>query len=205
MGKQAKWKEFSKEELKKIVDESMSVAEVAEKLGYARTGGGSAQSINNMIAYYNFDTSHFTGQNWNKGVFDYERFKYGNAIKTANMKDAIIALRGHKCECCGLEEWQGQPIPLEVHHKDGDHLNNELDNLSLNCPNCHALTENYRGKNIGNSKKKDPVSDEQFVEALKTNSSIRQALISLGLTGAGGNYDRAYTLIQQYNILHLKK
>ena len=196
MGKQAKWKEFSEEQLKKIVEESKSAAEVAEKIGYVRTGGGSIQSINAMIAFYNFDTSHFTKQAWNKGNFDYERFKYGNAIKAANMKNAIVALRGHKCEHCGLEEWQGQPIPLEVHHKDGDHLNNELDNLSLACPNCHALTENYRGKNIGGTKKKEPVSEEQFVEALKTKSSIRQALISLGLTGAGANYERAYALIQ---------
>ena len=44
-----------------------------------------------------------------------------------------------------------------------------------------------------------------LVTALKTHPSVRQALISVGLTGAGGNYDRAYNLIHQYNIEHLKK
>ena len=36
---------------------------------------------------------------------------------------------------------------LELHHIDGNHSNNELSNLTLLCPNCHALTDNYRGKN----------------------------------------------------------
>ena len=53
----------------------------------------------------------------------------------------------YKCECCGLTEWMGQPIPLEVHHKDGNAHNNVIENYQLLCPNCHAQTESYRGKN----------------------------------------------------------
>ena len=41
----------------------------------------------------------------------------------------------------------GYPIPLELHHKDGDRTHNELNNYELLCPNCHALTDSYRGKN----------------------------------------------------------
>ena len=43
-----------------------------------------------------------------------------------------------KCECCGLTEWMGKPIPLELHHIDGNHYNNNLSNLLILCPNCHA-------------------------------------------------------------------
>lgn len=53
----------------------------------------------------------------------------------------------HCCECCGLFEWLGEPIPLELHHKDGNRFNNVLDNFQLLCPNCHAKTSSYRGKN----------------------------------------------------------
>ena len=53
----------------------------------------------------------------------------------------------HKCENCGLTEWLGQPIPLELHHKDGNRNHNEIENYQLLCPNCHAFTESYRGKN----------------------------------------------------------
>ena len=63
------------------------------------------------------------------------------------LRKNLIVLRGHKCEHCGLNSWNDLPIALQVHHKDGDNLNNLLDNLELLCPNCHAQTENYCGKN----------------------------------------------------------
>ena len=53
----------------------------------------------------------------------------------------------YRCENCGLTEWLGQPIPLELHHKDGNRTNNTIENYVLLCPNCHALTDSYRGKN----------------------------------------------------------
>lgn len=53
----------------------------------------------------------------------------------------------YRCECCGLSEWLGDLIPLELHHKDGNRFNNDLDNFQLLCPNCHAKTSSYRGKN----------------------------------------------------------
>ena len=56
-------------------------------------------------------------------------------------------IKKHMCECCLNTTWNGLPIPLEVHHKDGDNTNNKLENLQLLCPNCHALTDTYRGKN----------------------------------------------------------
>lgn len=51
------------------------------------------------------------------------------------------------CECCGLDTWMDAPIPLELHHKDGNHYNNTLENFQLLCPNCHAQTDSWRGKN----------------------------------------------------------
>ena len=51
-----------------------------------------------------------------------------------------------KCAVCGMLFWQQQHIPLELDHKDGDHNNNNLKNLQLICPNCHAQTDNYRAK-----------------------------------------------------------
>ena len=53
----------------------------------------------------------------------------------------------HRCECCGLTTWLDKPIPLELHHKNGDKTNNTLENFVLLCPNCHAFTDSYRGKN----------------------------------------------------------
>lgn len=194
-----KWEQFSKEELEQFVKNSYSYAQVCEKVGYV--GGSGTRLIKEMIEYYHFDISHFKGQGWNKDNFNYERFRYGNNIKSAEAIDAIIALRGHQCESCKLTEWLNEPITLELHHKDGDKLNNELDNLQLLCPNCHSLTNNWRGRNNGNGKAK--VTDEEFVQALNDSPNIRQALLKLGLTAKGGNYTRARELIIKYNITHL--
>lgn len=56
-----------------------------------------------------------------------------------------------QCECCKNTEWLGHPIPLEVHHIDGNRHNNVLSNFQLLCPNCHAQTDSYRGKNSAKS------------------------------------------------------
>lgn len=53
----------------------------------------------------------------------------------------------YRCECCKLTEWLNEPIPLELHHKNGNRHNNILSNFQLLCPNCHAKTDSYRGKN----------------------------------------------------------
>ena len=115
------------------------------------------------------------------------------------MVDALAFQRGRKCECCGLSEWLSEPIKLEVHHIDGNHLNNEIDNLMLLCPNCHAQTDNWRAKNIKN-KAQQVVSEEEFAEALKSTPNIRQALLKLGLTPSGANYERAYAIKEKFKI-----
>jgi len=56
-------------------------------------------------------------------------------------------IKEEKCESCGNTEWMNRKIPLELDHKDGNCYNHKLDNLQVLCPNCHAFTENYRGKN----------------------------------------------------------
>ena len=55
--------------------------------------------------------------------------------------------KNYQCACCGLTEWFRDPIHLELHHKHGNHHNNTLNNFQLLCPNCHAKTDSYRGKN----------------------------------------------------------
>ena len=57
-------------------------------------------------------------------------------------------IKKYECEKCHNTEWNGQAIPLQIHHIDGNHFNNSLDNLQLLCPNCHAQTDNVCGKNM---------------------------------------------------------
>lgn len=56
-------------------------------------------------------------------------------------------IKNNKCESCGLSEWLGMKMRLELDHIDGNRYNHRLENLRILCPNCHSLTETYRGKN----------------------------------------------------------
>ena len=201
MGNVAKWRQFQKEEIEEIVKNSYSNREVARKLGYAVDGGGTMKSIKKMYEELNIDTSHFKGQAWNKENYDYSSFEKGTIKKNGKTTAApLIKLRGRKCENCGLEQWLEQPINLQVHHIDGDRTNNCLENLQLLCPNCHSYTENF-----AQPKSNKTISEENFVQALRSSRSIHSALKLLDLTSCGGNYNRAYRLIEQYNLEHLKK
>ena len=152
MAKQAKWKQFSKEYIEEIVQNSKSFREVAQALGYAKDSGGTQTSLKKMCEELNLNTSHFLGQGWNKENYDYSLFTIDsikkNGITTLN---PLIKLKGRKCECCGTTEWYGKPINLEIHHINGVRSDNRLENLQLLCPNCHSYTENWRGRKKKNN------------------------------------------------------
>lgn len=67
----------------------------------------------------------------------------------------LFRVNNNKCSQCGWGEVNPytKKIPLEVDHIDGNPYNTIPDNLRLLCPNCHSLTENYRGANRGKGRK----------------------------------------------------
>jgi 5-methylcytosine-specific restriction endonuclease McrA len=67
-----------------------------------------------------------------------------------NIRARLIAagLKEHRCERCGLTEWLGEPIPIELHHINGDGTDHRLENLALLCPTCHAQTDNWGGRGV---------------------------------------------------------
>jgi hypothetical protein len=68
------------------------------------------------------------------------------------LKKYLTETYGYKCSCCGIDEWNGKELILEIDHIDGIPDNNEPKNLRFICPNCHSQTDTYKGKNIGNGR-----------------------------------------------------
>jgi hypothetical protein len=77
--------------------------------------------------------------------------KEGTA-KPRTLKRYLLKHHGNKCWVCKIEEWNKKPIVMELEHIDGNSENNNLENLSLICPNCHSQTSTYKGANKGNGR-----------------------------------------------------
>lgn len=91
-----------------------------------------------------------------------KQYKKDNSIaKTSKWGQIPDTLRRYifekfdnKCCLCGWSEINPytNTLPLEIDHIDGNSENNSEDNLRLICPNCHSLTQTYRGANKGNGR-----------------------------------------------------
>jgi hypothetical protein len=69
----------------------------------------------------------------------------------AFLRKHLIRRLGEKCAKCGWNERNTKTgkVPIEIEHIDGNWENNSLNNLTLLCPSCHALTPTFRGLNRG--------------------------------------------------------
>jgi hypothetical protein len=181
---------------------SYSIAGMCRHLGI-KPCGGNYKLMHNAISKYNLDVSHFRGQGWNVGLSFkpceakpiHEILTQDSTFQSYKLKNRLLkeGIKQHKCECCGISEWQNQPIVLQLHHIDGNSNHNVRDNLMLLCPNCHSQTDNWCNRKNINSKQ---ITDSQFLEALENAPSICAACRELGITPNQNNYRRARKLIE---------
>lgn len=153
----AKRRRWTIEQLKKAVEVSFSFRQVLKELDLRPTGGNYDQ-LRRYLSECQFDTSHFTGQLWNKGKRGigkpriplesilvegswYQSFKLKRRLFVAGLKKA-------ECEECGWAKRSEEGyLPLELDHINGNRHDNRLENLRVLCPNCHSLKPTHRGRN----------------------------------------------------------
>lgn len=147
-------KEIKKQEEKicELIKTSNNINQVCRKLGQKGTNTQYAK-IQKIIDKYNIDTSHFcviVGDKRMQKIDLKEILVQNSHYQSSKLIKKLLneGLKEKKCECCGLTEWKGKEIPLELHHINGIHSDNRLENLQILCRNCHGITDNYCGKNI---------------------------------------------------------
>lgn len=129
-------------EVREWISQELPNAEIARRL---------ACKVDTLKSYYKKWGIEYSGNMHRKNMPHYEqRLPIQHFLNSPTAKSHMLRLRlieeglkEAKCEVCGLEKWNGFPIPLELHHIDGNHYNNSLENLQILCPNCHAQTSTY--------------------------------------------------------------
>lgn len=137
-----------KEEILQWISENLPKAEIMRRLNC------SDRTLNSYLQQIGVE---YKGNQSRKGMSrsigsgekkTFEELSKSSTITSHRLRLRILeeGIKEHKCENCQLTEWMGVPIPLQLHHIDGNHYNNSLENLQLLCPNCHSLTENFSCK-----------------------------------------------------------
>lgn len=151
---------YTKDWLEELCKDSYSYAEVLRKAG-RKLGGGTQTTLKKKIEEWKIDISHFTGQRWQQSPHQKnQKYKEKYSLEQVFIEKSPVTqkvLRGYierhniieyRCQTCGCNgNWQNGIISLQVDHKNGNNTDNRIENLRYLCPNCHALTETYRGRN----------------------------------------------------------
>lgn len=123
---------------KKLGIPSTTFRRNAKRLGVYKTNQGCKGIKKNNSLYYT------------KKSFISDALVYGKKRSSKKTKEILIKLKIKKevCEICGqLPIWNKEKLTLQLHHIDGNCLNNSLDNLIIVCPNCHTQTKFWGFKN----------------------------------------------------------
>jgi ribosomal protein S27AE len=188
---------YIKENIEKIVKESKSTKECLIKLGRPTTGDN-YNFLKRKLIKYQIDTSHFyttkelqkiaiekRGGVWFSTRFNLEEILVENSPYTGsgnNIKEKLYkaGLKKRECEECGQGEiWKEKKISLHLEHINGIHNDHRIENLKILCPNCHATTDTYAGKNrksyklklLESKEDKNKIEKEKKIEKIK-NSGV---------------------------------
>jgi len=133
---------YTLEDIRYFLPETKSIAELLSCLNL-KPCGGNYYTIKRILQEENLDTTHWTGQGWSK---DQQLKDWSNYTASRSIRKILIKERGNRCEKCGIIDWLGIPLGIEMHHIDGDRTNNSKTNLVLLCPNCHSITDNFKNR-----------------------------------------------------------
>lgn len=148
--------DYSKEELEQIVQQSLSMKEVIDKLGYSTHSGSNNNTVKNRIEKYQIDISHFNYQSPQKrneeNVFVENSTANQTTLRRWYKKGNYTP---YKCSICGQEPiWQDKELVLILDHINGHNKDDRLENLRWVCPNCNQQLDTTNGKNKKTLEKK---------------------------------------------------
>lgn len=149
---------ITKKGLQDLLDKSSAITDVLKELGLDAYNGNH-RTLNERIEIDDLQLDKF------KRNRDVRRTKNAISKNTIPLKDILVenstyknngnikkriveeGLLVYKCCECGIDEWNGVEISLQLDHINGVNNDNRVENLRLLCPNCHSQTKTFSGRN----------------------------------------------------------
>lgn len=203
---------YDKEMLSNIVKKSNTYTDILNSLGLVPRGRN-FDTIKKYIILYELDITHFDARKKQKeALINYNRKNKKNIeeylVKGSNIKSNALKLKLYKvgiltpiCCLCGQDDnWKGVKISLILDHIDGDHTNNDINNLRIVCPNCNAGLDTFCGKNKREIEKED--IKKSRLGSRKINRPDKEILIyqvkEFGYRGTGKIYGVSDNAIRKW-------
>lgn len=128
------------------------------------------------VSQFESEVGHQIGIN--KFEFEFRRYRMVSFVGKAAFKKQTK----YECVKCKNDgHWLGQKLSLHIDHIDGNRQNNIFSNLRYLCPNCHAQTSTYCGRNQQRHLSIKNISDNQLSEAIKKSASMSETMRYLNL------------------------
>ena len=190
-----------REDLQNIIDASSSIVEVLQKLGFDGYNGNHRTltrrlkddhfNLEIMKSNYkiNLKRNKINDQQLLADLFTKDSKKSRSCVKKYIIRSNLIP---YKCRDCGNAGTHNErPLSLQLEHVNGLNNDNRLENLCFLCPNCHAQTKTFSGKNAKKQNKK----------ALETDLEKQIRIAKMRKFEASA--EELQTLIAQYSMREL--
>lgn len=140
---------MSHDELNDLVANSSGIADLLRKMGLDCCRGALRNYIRERLLIDNIEHAHFLKLKERNNILPFDEVFCANSTisQTAVRDHFLFESDLYECECCGIYQWNGAYLQLQLDHKNGNNTDHRIENLRWLCPSCHTQTDTYCGRN----------------------------------------------------------